>query len=87
MNLRVTFYVGFVILIIPGISTVIGSSIDSNIANEAGTEWPDYKTVFPDDKVQIILITITPENWQLMQNDLEDCSQAFLVDPVSGDDI
>jgi len=82
MNLRVAFYVGFLICIIAGISTVISSSIDSNMANEAGTEWPDYETVLPDDKVQVLLITITPENWQLMQNDLEEKYGQMTQEPM-----
>jgi len=31
---------------------------------------PDYSTVFPDDEVNEITITISPENWQIMLDDM-----------------
>ena len=31
---------------------------------------PDYSIIFPQDRVNNVLITITPENWQVVQDDL-----------------
>ncbi|MBI9045899.1 MAG: CotH kinase family protein [Anaerolineaceae bacterium] len=38
--------------------------------NKNQADAPDYALVFPDDKVNSILITIDPENWQIMQDDM-----------------
>ncbi|MGV8108740.1 CotH kinase family protein [Methanospirillum sp.] len=48
-------------------------SADSNeiSSSQASDTPPDYETVFPDDEIREIYITITPQNWTEMQEDME----------------
>ena len=39
---------------------------------EKDGDQPDYETVFPQDQVNEITITISPEDWQLMMDDMSD---------------
>ena len=45
------------------------SETQSNYSHSADTE-PDYALVLPDDKVNEITITLTPENWQAVLDDM-----------------
>lgn len=38
---------------------------------------PDYSVVFPDDKVNVMTITITPENWQKMLDNMTELYGEF----------
>ncbi|HWQ66970.1 MAG TPA: CotH kinase family protein [Methanospirillum sp.] len=63
------------IIIVPGISGASSVALQSNqgssnASTDPGNE-PDYKTVFSDDIVHEIQITIKPEDWKMMQDDLK----------------
>ncbi|NPV41075.1 MAG: CotH kinase family protein [Anaerolineae bacterium] len=45
------------------------SELQSTYSHSAETE-PDYATVLPDDRVNEITITLTPENWQAVLDDM-----------------
>lgn len=74
MNWKIIVFTGT--FLITGVSGVIGDSLDGSLDNSTAdsmwSEFPNYEMIFPDDAVQEILITITPENWQLMQDDLHE---------------
>lgn len=42
----------------------------SGLTDSADREEPEYQVVFPQNRVNEILITISPENWQAMMDDL-----------------
>ena len=60
MNWNIILYIG--VLFIAGMSTVVGTSLDSSAAHSGGSEWLGYEMVFPDDTIQEILISVTPES-------------------------
>ncbi len=47
------------------------------VCSAADNNQPDYETVFSNDTVHEILITITPENWQLMRDNMEELYGPF----------
>ncbi|MFN2111800.1 MAG: hypothetical protein ACK2TT_01650 [Anaerolineales bacterium] len=55
---------------------------------EKNGDQPDYETVFPQDQVNEITITISPEDWQLMMDDMRDLfgeqGSGQKADPMQG---
>jgi len=51
-------------------------SSDSDISHASDTD-PDYGIVFPDDTINELYITITPESWEEMQSDMENSYGVF----------
>lgn len=43
-----------------------------NEASHSNTADPNYEVVFPDDEVNQLTITISPDNWEAMQTDMTD---------------
>lgn len=59
-----------------GGSKTMAQTVDSRYSHSNDTS-PDYNVVFPSNLVNNILITISPENWQLIQDDLSNLLGAF----------
>lgn len=53
------------------------SSIDMTDAAHSNTVDPDYSTVFPDDRVNTLTITISPDNWQTMLENMTELYGEF----------
>jgi spore coat protein CotH len=55
-----------------GQSGTTSTSSQSDSYSHASDTEPDYAVVLPDDQVNQINITISPENWEAVQNDMID---------------
>ena len=55
-----------------------------NEASHGNDVDPNYEVVFPQDKVNEITITISPENWQAMMDDMTGLYGEFGSNPGGG---
>lgn len=55
-----------------------------NEASHSNDAAPNYEVVFPQDKVNEITITISPENWQAMVDDMTNLYGEFGANPGGG---
>jgi spore coat protein H len=73
-------------------ATVVGATAEDSVARPEG--WietshgndaePDYATVFPTDRVNQITLTVSPENWQAMLDNMTELSGARGVEQGAG---
>lgn len=61
-----------------------GGSAGSGTAGSGATESPDYEKAFPQDSVLRIDVTISPENWKLMVDDMTDMLGEFGTGSMGG---
>ncbi len=76
--------VGLLVFTLMLISPVWGESLTDGknatpdfIISHASDADPDYEIVFPDDTINELYITLTPESWEAMQNDMENSYGGF----------
>ncbi|MDD1729391.1 MAG: CotH kinase family protein, partial [Methanospirillum sp.] len=57
-------------IILASLFTLLCFAQDVSVGEKEQNQTPDYKTVFSDDVVHEIHISITPDNWQKMRDDM-----------------
>lgn len=85
MNTRKALVLLWIMLLLAAFAAPVLAQGDDSVARPAGWEEyshgndtaPDYAMVFPQDKVNTITITISPENWQAMLDNMTDLYGEF----------